>query len=339
MTTAIIDASTGQLREHVPREVVLDLPETRTATGRVSCHRTEQGAKLIGAAGSERRVGAAGNAGDFAECPGGHGIVALLEDEERHLEEGKPPGGSNYLALGLLAGVADEYGGLDADGARFGQRVGQYPLDLRKAAPTDDTGHSPEQIRRRGGPRRRVEFLESAVVDQLHGQITGTRVGGVVRRSPKEFRVEVHRHVPRGLSTGRGVESEQNAIRFRARSCRGIAGGDVGKETRDGIAGSRSLGQRFAPSTEALMMRMLGVSGNTSQRFLGSRRVRLEQAEVMRWLEELKVEHRDLDEVIRYLIETGHNDHMKVQRLKKRKLRLKDSIAKLESQLIPDLDA
>ena len=59
----------------------------------------------------------------------------------------------------------------------------------------------------------------------------------------------------------------------------------------------------------------------------------------MRWLEELKVEHRDLDEVIRYLIETGHKDDMKVQRLKKRKLRLKDSIAKLESQLIPDLDA
>ncbi len=67
--------------------------------------------------------------------------------------------------------------------------------------------------------------------------------------------------------------------------------------------------------------------------------MRLEQAEVLRWLEELKVEHRDLDEVIQYLVETGHKDDMKVQRLKKRKLRLKDSIAKLESQLIPDLDA
>ena len=87
------------------------------------------------------------------------------------------------------------------------------------------------------------------------------------------------------------------------------------------------------------MMRMLGVSGNTSQRVQGSRGVRLEQAEVMRWLKEIRVEHRDLDEVIQYLIETGHKDHMKVQRLKKRKLRLKDSIAKLESQLIPDLDA
>ena len=65
----------------------------------------------------------------------------------------------------------------------------------------------------------------------------------------------------------------------------------------------------------------------------------MEQGEVLRWLEELRVEHRDLDEVIRYLIETKHEDDMKVQRLKKRKLKLKDSIAKLESQLIPDLDA
>ena len=65
----------------------------------------------------------------------------------------------------------------------------------------------------------------------------------------------------------------------------------------------------------------------------------MEQAEVMRWLEEMRVEHRDLDDVIQYLIETGHKDHMRVQRLKKRKLRLKDSISKLESHLIPDLDA
>ena len=65
----------------------------------------------------------------------------------------------------------------------------------------------------------------------------------------------------------------------------------------------------------------------------------MEQVEVIRWLEELRVEHRDLDDVIQYLIKTGHQDHMRVQRLKKRKLKLKDSIAKLESQMIPDLDA
>jgi len=65
----------------------------------------------------------------------------------------------------------------------------------------------------------------------------------------------------------------------------------------------------------------------------------METAEVVRWLEQLRVEHRDLDDVIRYLIETKHPDLMRIQRLKKRKLRLKDMIAKLESQLIPDLDA
>ena len=61
--------------------------------------------------------------------------------------------------------------------------------------------------------------------------------------------------------------------------------------------------------------------------------------ELNRWLEELKVEHRDLDEVIHHLIETRHHDTMRIQRLKKHKLRLKDMMAKLESELIPDLDA
>lgn len=65
----------------------------------------------------------------------------------------------------------------------------------------------------------------------------------------------------------------------------------------------------------------------------------MDSAEVMRWLEELRIEHRDLDEVIKYMIETRHSDSMRIQRLKKRKLRLKDMIAKLESELIPNLDA
>ena len=63
------------------------------------------------------------------------------------------------------------------------------------------------------------------------------------------------------------------------------------------------------------------------------------QDEIARWLAELRVEHRDLDEVIEYLEETAHPDRMKVLRMKKRKLKLKDSIARLESRLIPDLDA
>ena len=65
----------------------------------------------------------------------------------------------------------------------------------------------------------------------------------------------------------------------------------------------------------------------------------MEVTEIQRWLEELRVEHRDLDEIIKHLLEGRHNDMMRVQRLKKRKLKLKDMIARLESELIPNLDA
>ncbi len=53
----------------------------------------------------------------------------------------------------------------------------------------------------------------------------------------------------------------------------------------------------------------------------------------------LRSEHRDLDEIIHEMIHSNHPDQLKIQRLKKRKLRLKDSIIRLESMLIPDMDA
>jgi hypothetical protein len=56
-------------------------------------------------------------------------------------------------------------------------------------------------------------------------------------------------------------------------------------------------------------------------------------------LEALKSEHRDLDEVIARLLEKPPFDQLQLQRLKKRKLGLKDQIIKLESQLIPDIIA
>ena len=56
-------------------------------------------------------------------------------------------------------------------------------------------------------------------------------------------------------------------------------------------------------------------------------------------LEALKSEHRDLDEVIDRLIENPPFDQLQLQRLKKRKLGLKDQILRLESQLIPDIIA
>jgi hypothetical protein len=56
-------------------------------------------------------------------------------------------------------------------------------------------------------------------------------------------------------------------------------------------------------------------------------------------LRSLRIEHRDLDEVISRLSMDIHIDELQLKRLKKRKLALKDQILKLESQLIPDLNA
>lgn len=62
-------------------------------------------------------------------------------------------------------------------------------------------------------------------------------------------------------------------------------------------------------------------------------------ATTVRQLTLLKTEHRDLDVLIAKLVIDPGNDELELKRLKKRKLYLKDTIAILESRLIPDLDA
>ncbi|VAW67477.1 hypothetical protein MNBD_GAMMA10-1740 [hydrothermal vent metagenome] len=54
-------------------------------------------------------------------------------------------------------------------------------------------------------------------------------------------------------------------------------------------------------------------------------------------LYELSLEHRDLDDVIHRMQMTGGMEQMQLQRLKKRKLRLKELIVKIEDKLIPDI--
>jgi hypothetical protein len=56
-------------------------------------------------------------------------------------------------------------------------------------------------------------------------------------------------------------------------------------------------------------------------------------------LEVLRREHRDLDQAIHALEETGRPDQLTLRRLKKQKLALKDQIAKIEDRLIPDIIA
>jgi hypothetical protein len=63
------------------------------------------------------------------------------------------------------------------------------------------------------------------------------------------------------------------------------------------------------------------------------------QEELKAKLAMLRTEHRDLDDVIDRLAETAPLDQIQMQRLKKRKLLLKDQIAKLENILLPDIIA
>jgi hypothetical protein len=65
----------------------------------------------------------------------------------------------------------------------------------------------------------------------------------------------------------------------------------------------------------------------------------LETEAIKAKLAALRTEHRDLDEVIARVSEIAPFDQLQLQRLKKRKLMLKDAIAKLESRLLPDIIA
>ena len=56
-------------------------------------------------------------------------------------------------------------------------------------------------------------------------------------------------------------------------------------------------------------------------------------------LTQLRQEHRDLDAAIEVMQESRRADHLQMQRLKKRKLVLKDRISALEDAILPDIIA
>jgi len=64
-----------------------------------------------------------------------------------------------------------------------------------------------------------------------------------------------------------------------------------------------------------------------------------EKAQIREHLQSLEIEHHDLDDVIDRLASDPAQDRLQLQRLKKRKLILKDQIQKLRTRLIPDIIA
>jgi hypothetical protein len=64
-----------------------------------------------------------------------------------------------------------------------------------------------------------------------------------------------------------------------------------------------------------------------------------EEREIRRELAELRQEHRDLDAAISAMTESGRPDSIQIQRMKKRKLALKDRITALDDRLLPDIIA
>lgn len=64
-----------------------------------------------------------------------------------------------------------------------------------------------------------------------------------------------------------------------------------------------------------------------------------DQEAIRQRLEAVRLEHRDLDDAIARITENPPFDQIKIQRLKKRKLILKDEISRLEDQLLPDIIA
>lgn len=61
--------------------------------------------------------------------------------------------------------------------------------------------------------------------------------------------------------------------------------------------------------------------------------------EIKQLINELTLEHKDLDDAINLMKEKPFVDELQIRRLKKRKLKLKDEILLLESKLIPDIEA
>ncbi|MBL4802925.1 MAG: DUF465 domain-containing protein [Emcibacter sp.] len=65
----------------------------------------------------------------------------------------------------------------------------------------------------------------------------------------------------------------------------------------------------------------------------------MDESEIAEKIQQLVVQHRDLDTAIQALIDSGKSDILQIRRLKKQKLFLRDKISRMEDDLLPDIIA
>lgn len=85
-------------------------------------------------------------------------------------------------------------------------------------------------------------------------------------------------------------------------------------------------------------MRLPGTDGRTRAAFRGMRMSDQDQTELRLMAARLRQEHEDYDVAINAMIKTGC-DALRIQRMKKKKLIIKDKISRIEDQIIPDIIA
>lgn len=65
----------------------------------------------------------------------------------------------------------------------------------------------------------------------------------------------------------------------------------------------------------------------------------IDNSDILVKIQQLRVQHRDLDDAIAALLNSGTTNMLQIKRLKKQKLLLKDQITKLEDEILPDIIA
>ena len=186
----------------------------------------------------------------------------------------------------------------------------------------------PAQRRDRGGGDRGDRSLAA-------GELAGSEKATVARSEPKAEEDQIHIAVRAVLDRDQRVGDPGPGIERQREPPEGLAGRVVFTARMPHYRRPMKLARFVLYGTN-------GVAAGAAAFIMREPRaltMDLDVETLKAKLAALKIEHRDLDDVIARIAERRPFDQLQLQRLKKRKLRLKDQISKIESELLPDIIA